>query len=142
MMLKYTLLTKDFMWRWRFRVTCLLILIVAITAAHWLIPHDSYYLHIFHIVFRKFYFLVAVLATIWFNLKGGILAAALITLLYSLHVIFQWKGEFSENINQIGEVVAIWLTAVLSGVFVRFEKKALRDVAETHEGSLIALAAA
>lgn len=139
---KHALLTKDFIGRRKFHITVLLVLIMLITAAHWLVPHSSYYLHVFHVVFRKFYFLVAVLAAIWFNLKGGILTTALITFLYSLHVIFQWKGEFSENINQVGEVVTIWLTAVLSGIFVRIEKKALQDVAETHEGSLIALSAA
>lgn len=139
---KYTLSTKDFTWRRNFHIIFLLVLIIFITVAHWLVPHSSYYLHAFHIVFRKFYFLVAVLAAIWFNLKGGISAAALITILYSLHVIFQWRGNIAENINQIGEIVTIWLSAILSGIFVRIEKQALRKVAETHEGSLIALAAA
>lgn len=139
---KAMLQSEDLIWRWRFRIACLLILIGEIAAAHWLLPHNSYYLHAFHIVFCKFYFLAAVLAAIWFNLKGSILAAALITLLYSLHVIFQWRGELSDNINQVGELATIWLTAILSGIFVRIEKKALRDVSEAHEGSLIALAAA
>jgi len=90
---KDMLLREGSVWQRRFRIIFLLILIVAITAAHWWTPRESHFLHTFHIIFRKLYFLVVVIAA-------------------------------------------------LSGVLVRFEKQALQDVAETHEGSLLALVAA
>ncbi len=131
-----------FLWHGRLRFVVLLALVLAVTTGHWWTPHYNEYLRAFHIVLRKLYFLPIILAAIWFNLRGGILIATLITLLYSMHVVFQWKGETFENINQIGEIATVWVIAVLSGIFIRLEKHALQEVARTHEGSVIALAAA
>jgi HD-GYP domain-containing protein (c-di-GMP phosphodiesterase class II) len=129
-------------WRRRIRATLVLLLVLTVTTGHWWIPHNNYYLHLLHVILRKLYLVPIVLAAIWFNLRGGLLAAASITVLYSLHVIFQWGGERPENINQAGEIATIWVVAALSGILFQAEKRALQEVAETHEGSLTALVAA
>ena len=58
------------------------------------------------------------------------------------HVALQWSGERAENINQVGEMVTIWLTATLSGVFAGREKAVLRQVAAAYQGTVKALVAA
>lgn len=133
------LFDKDYVWRQR--ILIIILLSLAVTLGHLLTPRYEY-LRIVHVVLRKLYFLPVVIAAIWFNLRGSILTGILVTSLYSLHIVFQWRGETFENINQIGEIVTIWVLAISSGIFVRIEKRALQDVAESHEGSLIALVAA
>lgn len=135
------LLKNNSMRQRHIRIIVLLFLVLAVTFGHLWTPRDEY-LRIAHVVLRKLYFLPVVIAAIWFNLRGSILTAILVTFLYSLHIVFQWKGETFENINQIGEITTIWVLAISSGIFVRIEKNALRDVAETHEGSLLSLVAA
>jgi len=124
------------------RIWILLALVLTVTMGHWWTPRGDEYFRAIHVVLRKLYFLPVVIAAIWFNLRGGIFTAALITFLYSLHVILQWGGKTFENINQLGEIGSIWIFAMVSGRLVQSEKRALREVAETHEGSLVALVAA
>jgi HD-GYP domain-containing protein (c-di-GMP phosphodiesterase class II) len=136
------LFEEGFDGRGRIRITIVLTLVLIVTTGHWWIPHNNTYLHTLHIILRKLYLVPIVLGAIWFNFRGAILSAASVTLLYSLHVAFQWAGQRPENINQIGEIATIWVVAVLSGILIQEEKRALREVAETYEGSLIALVAA
>lgn len=126
----------------RLRIGILLVLVSAVTIGHWWMPRGDEYFRTAHIVFRKLYFIPVVIAAIWFNLRGGILTAAFVTVLYSPHVAFQWRGETFENINQVGEIASVWIIAILSGRLVQSEKHALREVAQTHAGSLMALVAA
>jgi putative nucleotidyltransferase with HDIG domain len=68
-----------------------------------------------------------------------VLAAFAGTILYLPHVVLQWAGRVSENINQIGELATIWVVAVVCGWLIGREKHALREMRETNEGALLAL---
>lgn len=126
----------------RFRGTVVALLVVAVTAAHWWTPQGQDYLHAIHISLRKLYLFPVVLAAIWFDLRAALLTAAAATVLYTPHVIWQWGGQRAENINQAGELVTIWMTAAIAGVFVGAEKGALRRLAGAYEGVVEALVAA
>lgn len=116
---------------------CVLVALVGLS--HWLTPVSHSWLHAFHVMFRKMFVLPIILAAIWFELRGALLTWALATLVYLPHVLLQWAGNAGENINQIGELVTLLVVALLAGVLTRREKRALMDVARTHEGSLSAL---
>ncbi len=124
------------------RITIIGAFLLVVMAAHWWTPTGPHYWHAIHLVLRKLFFVAVVLAAIWFNLRGALLAASVVTVLYLPHIFLQWRGQYGENINQIGELGTVWLTAVLSGVLVGVEKKALKELANTHEGALIALVSA
>ncbi len=136
------LFEEDFDGHRKLRIAIVLTLVLIVTTAHWWTPHNNAYLHTLHLILSKLYLVPIVLGAIWFNFHGAILSAASVTLLYSLHVALQWAGQRPENINQFGELATIWLVALLSGVLVHEEKRALQEVDETYEGSLIALVAA
>jgi len=116
--------------------------IILVAAFHWLTPTSHLWPHMLHVLLRKLFILPVVLAAIWFDLKGAVIAAGVISILYVPHVLLQWSGQSAENLNQAGEIITIWLTAILAGTFARIEKGALVEVARTHEGALIALVAA
>ncbi len=124
------------------RLAIIGILIVLVSMSHWVTPTDHHRLHALHVFLRKLFVLPIVLAAIWFDLRGALAAVCVATVLYLPHVFLQWSGRVAENINQLGEVVTLWVVAVVSGVFVRTEKRALRRVAEAHEGSVTALSSA
>ncbi len=124
------------------RLTIIFLLIIASGISHWITPTSYGYFHVFHLVLRKLFIVPIVLAAIWFNIRGAVLATVLISLIYIPHGLVQWSGQTAENMNQIGEVITLWVIATISGIFIRKEKDALREVARTHEGSLTALVAA
>jgi len=126
----------------RLRGAVVALLVVAVTSAHWWTPQGQDYLHAIHISLRKLYVVPVVLAAIWFNMRAALLTAGAVTLLYAPHVILQWHGQRAENINQAGEIVTIWVTAAIAGVFVDAEKGALRRLAGAYEGVVMALVAA
>lgn len=114
-------------------------LVLLVTAAHWWTPRVDEYSLVAHVALRKCYIIPVVLAALWFDLLGAILIAGLATLLYVPHVAIQWRGESTENINQVGEIITIWATAILSGVFAKREKAHLKRVASAYEGTVRAL---
>ncbi len=118
------------------------VLLIATGVSHWITPTSHRELHLVHVILRKLFIVPIVLAAIWFEMRGALIAAGTATVLYAPHVLLQWTGRFTENINQVGEIATMWVTAVLSGVFVGAERRALREVADTHRGTLLALVAA
>ena len=117
-------------------------LVALVGLSHWLTPASSHNLHAAHVLLRKFFIRPIVLAAIWFEFRGAVRASILVTVVYLPHVLLQWENSLGENINQAGELGALWLIALLAGSLVGREKRALREAARTHEGSLIALVAA
>lgn len=126
----------------RTRTATVAALVVAVSIAHWSTPVGHDHLLVVHTALGKLYVLPVVLAAIWFNLSCAMATAAAVTLLFLPHIIWQWAGDRTENVNQIGEIVTIWVTAVLSGVFAGREKGALRQLASAYEGIVEALVAA
>lgn len=124
------------------RLVTISLLIVTLAAAHWLTPTTPHSLHTLHVMFSKLFILPIVLAAIWFEITGAVLSALIISIIYVPHVFLQWGGPFPQNVNQLGEVITIWVVAILAGIFSRIEKNNLREIARTHEGSLIAMVTA
>jgi two-component system sensor histidine kinase HydH len=87
------------------RAAVVVLLVLAVTAAHWWTPRDQEFLHALHVALRKLCVLLVVMAAVWFDLRAALITAAGVTLLYAPHVAWQWGGEHSENINQLGELV-------------------------------------
>ncbi|MBI5502787.1 MAG: universal stress protein [Deltaproteobacteria bacterium] len=65
------------------RVLVVALTIGAVTALHY--GTDAHHLHL-HVVFRELYFVPILLAVVGFGLRGGLVAAAVITAVYAPHV--------------------------------------------------------
>jgi putative nucleotidyltransferase with HDIG domain len=124
------------------RTVTIIALILMVSAAHYWTPRGHDWLLIAHVTLAKLYVLPVVLAAIWFGLRGALAATLGATLLYAPHVVLQWAGTHPEHVSLAGELVPVWVTALLTGVFADREKAALRHVAAAYEGTVRALVAA
>ena len=129
--------------QWK-RIIALGLLIAIVGLSHALTPvsFSNHWIHTFHVIFNKLFLVPILLGAIWFEIRGALIVAALVSVVYLPHIFVQWAGYTGENINQMGEIVTYWVAAIVAGIFVKVEKNALRNVTETNEGSLIALVSA
>jgi len=95
-----------------------------------------------HILLRKSFLVPVILGAIWFDLRGALLTAAGVTVVFVPHVILQWSEFAGENANQFGELASVWVLATLAGWLVSREKDAMRQVGRAHEETLLSLVGA
>jgi putative nucleotidyltransferase with HDIG domain len=124
------------------RVSIIGVCVLAIMAGHWFSPITSHSMHTIHVLLQAVFVVPAILGAAWFGLRGALMTVVMITILYVPHIVFQWAGNMSENINQYAELATVWVTALIAGTLVDREKGTLRVLAQTHEGALIALVSA
>lgn len=127
---------------WRAKAAAILAPILVLGVLHWTTPTHDYPLRAVHILLRQLFAVPIVLAAIWFGARGVLVSGLVITAIYVPHILLQWSHDLGENVTQAGEVALIWLIGLVASTFVRRERSALEEVAQTHEGSLIALVAA
>lgn len=100
------------------RLILLAVVISAITAQHYLtgVSHENLSLHNIHYLL---YFLPILMGGIWYGLSGGVLTAALVSILYA-PVVFGHVGQtvFASNMQKVLELVIYnlvgWVTGILS----------------------------
>ena len=134
-----SILAEDTRKRVAVHVAAVALMVVAVSLAHWSLPRGSDALHIVHVVLRKLYILPVVLAAVWFDLRGAVVAAGAVAMLYLPHVFVQWSADRAENINQAGELSSVMVVALLSGAFVGKEKSLLREIGSTYRNAVTAL---
>jgi len=118
----------------RARFTILLVVVVAVTAAHYLTPTRE---HGLHALYRWFYHLPIILGSFWFGLRGGAGLALFITVLYLPHVFVQWDGGGAVHWLEIALYHVVgWVTGTLAEQQNRaYEdlKERTRQLLETEE---------
>lgn len=104
---------------WRRHGARLLILggiIVAITFGHYTVAiRESHY----HEVFRRLYYLPIILAGLWFQVRGGLASAILVSLIYAPHVVLQWGSHPDTQWEQSLEILLYNVIGLLSGIAAR-----------------------
>lgn len=121
------------------RLAVITLAIVLIALGHWSTPVAPHWLLGFHVLLRKTFLLPILFAAVWYNIRGALLTALAVSLTYLPHVLIQWGSQSPEFVDQLGEFVTIWSTAVLAGWLVGKEKSALLNLSQTHEGALVSL---
>ena len=115
------------------RLTILAVFIAGITAWHYLtgVSHENLSLHRIHYLL---YFLPILMGGIWYGLRGGILTAALVSILYA-PVVFGHAAHsvFTSNAQKILELVVYNLVGLVTGILSqrqRIESEGYRRTAE------------
>lgn len=118
------------------------LLIAAIMIWHGATPLTPGWMHAAHILLRKLFVVPILLAAIWFGMRGAIIAATVVSLVYLPYMFVAWSGQTAENMNQGGEVVTFWIVGVLAGWLATRERRALQRAADMSRDALKALVAA
>jgi signal transduction histidine kinase len=92
------------------RLAFLVAAVALVSAGHYL---TGLHLHHAHDIYRRLYYLPIILAGIWYGLRGGLLTAGLVSLVFLPHVLFQWHETPLTNAEQFLEMV---LYVVVGGV--------------------------
>lgn len=126
----------------RNKVILLASLIGIIALLHYATPTEPHYYHKMHIVLRKLYFLPPVIAAAWFGLRGAIITTSVVSILFSLHALLDWPGNYMEQANQLGELAGFWVIGLVPGWLFDRQRSLLLDLAHANEETLLGLVAA
>lgn len=126
----------------RNKVILLASLIGIIALLHYATPTEPHYYHKIHIVLRKLYFLPPVIAAAWFGLRGAIITTSVVSILFSLHALLDWPGNYMEQANQLGELAGFWVIGLVPGWLFDRQRSLLLDLAHANEETLLGLVAA
>ncbi len=95
-------------------------LILTISSFHYLTPT---FLGPLHELYKVLYFIPIILAAFAFGLRGGVIAALVVTVIYLPHIIFQWGGSFIMNISRFFMILLYNTLGALTGYLWEQEKK-------------------
>jgi signal transduction histidine kinase len=73
---------------------------------------------LYHDIYRRLYYIPIILAAFRYQLKGGIIAALTITLIYLPFILLQWSDFISEGFNKLLEIVLYNFVGIITGVLV------------------------
>ena len=84
--------------------------IIGISLLHYLTPLHLPYLHD---IFQRLYYLPIILAAVWYGFRGGLFCSIIVSIAYAPHILFQWGGHLTMEMEKYLEIV---LYNVVGGV--------------------------
>lgn len=98
----------------------ILALILGVTVLHYL---TSTFHTPIHDIYRRLYYLPIVLGGVWFGLRGGLLAAAFVSLLYLPHVLWQLVPFHGNLLEQVLEMLLYHVVGGITGLLSQRERR-------------------
>jgi len=93
-------------------------IVFVITCSHYTVTISQ---HHYHDIFRRLYYLPIVLGGLWFQLRGGMATAILVSLIYAPHVVLQWGAHPDAQWDQYLEILLYNIFGLLTGLLSRRE---------------------
>ncbi|MDD2310588.1 MAG: ATP-binding protein [Desulfuromonadaceae bacterium] len=113
------------------RIPLLALFITVISLLHYLTP---LYLHYLHDIFQRLYYLPIILAAIWFGLRGGLLCSLVVSIVYAPHILFQWGGDMTLELEKYLEIVLYNIVGGVTGLLAQRERERSAQLQKTAEG--------
>ncbi len=113
------------------RIALLGISIIGISLLHYLTP---LHLHYLHDIFQRFYYLPIILAAIWFGFRGGLLCALAVSIAYAPHILYQWGGGLTLEMEKYLEIVMYNVVGSVTGLLAQRERERSQELQRTAEG--------
>lgn len=95
-----------------------------------------------HDILRRLYYLPIVLGGLWYALRGGLVTALSVSVLFIPHVVFQWHHHPTVEPEQYLEILLYNVIGGLTGLLVgreRMQQDRYRETAERLEESFVEL---
>jgi two-component system, NtrC family, sensor histidine kinase HydH len=113
------------------RIAALVVCVIGISLLHYLTPLR---LAMLHDIFQRLYYIPIILSAYWFGFRGGIGCAILVTLCYAPHILFQWGGHLSMEMEKYLEVLLYNVVGGITGFLSQQERSRREQLEETAQG--------
>jgi signal transduction histidine kinase len=113
------------------RAVFLLLSVVCISLLHYFTPLHYPYLHA---IFQRFYYLPIILAALWFGLRGGLLCSILVSIAYAPHILFQWGGCLTMEMEKYLEILLYNIVGGVTGLLAQRERERTVELQKTAHG--------
>ena len=113
------------------RIPLLALSIIAISLLHYLTP---LHLHYLHDIFQRLYYLPIILAAIWFGLRGGLVCSLAVSVVYAPHILFQWGGHLTLELEKYLEIVLYNIVGGVTGLLAQRERERSVELQKTADG--------
>lgn len=113
------------------RIALLACSILGISLLHYLTP---LHLHYLHDIFQRFYYLPIILAALWFGFRGGLSCALLVSIVYAPHILFQWGGELTVEMEKYLEILMYNVVGGVTGLLAQRERERSLELQKTARG--------
>ncbi|GLI39509.1 sensor histidine kinase [Geobacter hydrogenophilus] len=113
------------------RPIILFFFIVAISLLHYLTPLHLPYLHD---IFQRLYYLPIILAALWFGFRGGLLCAVIVSIAYAPHLLFQWGGHLTMEMEKYLEILMYNVVGSVTGLLSQRERERTVELQKTARG--------
>jgi signal transduction histidine kinase len=100
------------------RILFLIASVALVTAGHYM---TGLHLHHVHDVFRRLYYLPIIFGGFWFGLRGGLITATVVSLVFLPHVMFQWQETPFANPEQYLEIMLYLVVGGVTGALSQME---------------------
>jgi signal transduction histidine kinase len=114
-----------------FRIALLGVSIIVISLLHYLTP---LHLHYLHDIFQRFYYLPIILSALWFGFRGGLACALAVSVAYAPHILFQWGGHLTVEMEKYLEIVMYNVVGGVTGLLAQREREKSLELQRTAEG--------
>lgn len=89
---------------------------------HMALAQGAHLLHAIHVSLVGFYLAPVVAAALWYGLRGGVLASALVTAAFTAHVRLVWSREPLDAAERGAFVAIFWVVGIVAGVLVDLQR--------------------
>lgn len=113
------------------RITIIATAIIGTSLLHYFTP---LHLHYLHDIFQRFYYIPIILAALWFGIRGGLAAAIVVSIAYTPHILFQWGGHLSMEMEKYLEIVLYNIVGGLTGLLAQREQERSVELQKTAAG--------
>ena len=113
------------------RLSLLSAFIIGISLLHYTTP---LHLPMLHDIFQRLYYIPIILAAFWFGFRGGLVSAVVVSILYAPHILFQWGGHLTIELEKYLEILLYNVVGGITGFLSQREQIRAAQLQETASG--------
>jgi signal transduction histidine kinase len=109
----------------------LFLCIIGISMLHYLTPLTLPFLHD---IYQRLYYLPIILAAFWYGFRGGLACSLFVSLVYAPHILFQWGGHLTMEMEKYLEIILYNIVGSITGLLSQKERERSAELQETAKG--------
>lgn len=113
------------------RPLILISFVIGISLLHYLTPLHLPYLHD---IFQRLYYLPIILAALWYGFRGGLLCSVIVSVAYAPHLLFQWGGHLTMEMEKYLEILLYNIVGSVTGLLSQRERERAVELQKTARG--------